>query len=170
MDLGFASAPVVSAGGPYSVAEGSQVTLHATATNAAGLPMTYTWNLGGSVTATGASAIYSAVDGPATKTATVTVCTSTGVCTSANATIAIANVPPKPTIAAPTYGSVFRVGTHVALSGSFTDPGVLDTHTATWRVDGTTLKGTVAEKNGSGTAGRHLDARRRQASMRCRSR
>ena len=38
----LASAPVVSAGGPYSVAEGSQVTLHATATNAAGLPMTYT--------------------------------------------------------------------------------------------------------------------------------
>ena len=151
-DFGFASAPVVSAGGPYSVDEGGKVVLHGTASNAAGLPMTFAWDLGGGQTATGPSPTYSAVDGPATKTVKLTVCETGGSCTSATATIAIANVPPKAKILSPADGSVFRARTHVTLSGSFTDPGVLDTHTGVWSVGGTTIPATISEHGGSGTA------------------
>jgi len=59
---------------------------------------------------------------------------------------------------APTVGSItgpivpIAVNTSVSLSASFTDPGVLDTHTAVWIWnDGSTSVGTVVEANGSGT-------------------
>ncbi len=51
-----------------------------------------------------------------------------------------------------------KIGTNVAASASFTDPGVEDTHTATWDWgDGTTSAATVTESNGSGAAaGSHV--------------
>ena len=45
------------------------------------------------------------------------------------------------------------VGTAIQASAAFTDPGVLDTHTAAWDWgDGITSPGTINEANGSGTA------------------
>jgi hypothetical protein len=59
---------------------------------------------------------------------------------------------------APTVGAITApvapvpVNTAVSASASFTDPGVLDTHTAVWNWgDGSTSPGTVTEANGSGT-------------------
>ena len=45
-----------------------------------------------------------------------------------------------------------QVNTLINVSASFTDPGVLDTHTAVWNWgDGNTLAGTVTEANGTGS-------------------
>ena len=151
-NFGFATAPVVSAGGPYTVDEGASFTLHGSASNAAGLAMTFSWDLGGGATATGATPTIVAGDGPATTTATLTVCETGGACASDKTTIHVNNVAPTAKILAPADGSVFRVRTHVALSGSFTDPGIADTHKAVWTVGAATIPATVAEHGGSGTA------------------
>ena len=81
-NFGFAAAPVVSAGGPYSAAEGAPLALHGTATSAAGA-LTYSWDLGGGVTATGPNPTVVIPDGPATTTAKLTVCDGNGACGSA---------------------------------------------------------------------------------------
>lgn len=45
-----------------------------------------------------------------------------------------------------------RVGTSVEVNASFTDPGILDTHTATWDWgDGNITSGSINESDGSGT-------------------
>ena len=242
--------PVPSAGGPYTANEGSTLTLHGSATDTAGETLTYTWDLGGGATATGATPSIAVGDGPATQTLKLTVCDDHGACASDTTTLTIANVPPTATLTAPastpegtpaavsltgatdpsaadraaglryafsctgaslagaTYAtasssasttcpavdgpgdftvrarvidkdngfseltktvhvtnvaptpkivapadsSVFRADRHVTLSGSFTDPGVLDTHTATWTVGSTTIAATISEHNGNGTA------------------
>ena len=144
--------PVPSAGGPYTATEGSTLTLHGSATDTAGETLTYTWDLGGGATATGATPSITVGDGPATQTLTLTVCDDRGACASDTATLTIANVPPTARILAPADGSVLRAGRHVTLSGSFTDPGVLDTHTATWTVGSTAIPATISEHNGNGTA------------------
>jgi PKD repeat protein len=58
---------------------------------------------------------------------------------------------------APTVGAIsapidpVRVDTEISVSADFTDPGVLDTHTAEWNWgDGSTSPGTVTETDGSG--------------------
>ncbi len=58
---------------------------------------------------------------------------------------------------APTVGPIaapvdpVEVGTEIAASAEFTDPGVFDTHTAQWNWgDGSTPDGVVSEDNGSG--------------------
>jgi hypothetical protein len=59
---------------------------------------------------------------------------------------------------APTMGAItapvapVQVGTAISASASFTDPGILDTHTAVWNWgDSTTSAGTVTEASGSGS-------------------
>ena len=61
------------------------------------------------------------------------------------------NVPPTVgAIAAPV--DPVQVNNNILFSADFTDPGVLDTHTAQWDWgDGTSSAGTVNETNGSGT-------------------
>jgi PKD domain len=63
-------------------------------------------------------------------------------------TVTVNNV--APSVGTPTVSS--KSNCSVSISASFTDPGVLDTHTATinWG-DGNTTAGTVSESNGSGT-------------------
>ena len=56
-------------------------------------------------------------------------------------------------IAAPPSGAVYQVGEPIWFTGTFTDPGVLDTHTATWSFDGVDQAGSVTESGGSGTTG-----------------
>jgi hypothetical protein len=95
-------APTASAGGPYAVDEGSSVTLTATASDANGDALTYSWDFGsdGTQDATGATASYSALDGPADVPVTLTVSDGT-TSTKVTTTIHIANVPPTATFVAP---------------------------------------------------------------------
>jgi hypothetical protein len=123
-NFGFVAAPVVSAGGPYTTDEGASLALHGSATNAAGLAMTFSWDLGGGAGATGASPTIVAGDGPATQTVTLTACVTNGPCASDTTTITIANVPPTATLtAAPSpvnEGGTFTLTAHV------TDPSAAD--------------------------------------------
>jgi PKD domain len=69
------------------------------------------------------------------------------------ATVSVRNVAPSVTITAPPSGAVYQVGEPIWFTGTFTDPGVLDTHTATWSFDGVDQAGSVTEAGGSGTTG-----------------
>jgi len=85
---------------------------------------------------------------------TVSVTDNQGATGTGTATVTVNNVAPTPgaiTISTP----VLQVNNATTAQASFTDPGVLDTHTATWDWgDGTTpTNGTVVESNGSGTVG-----------------
>ncbi len=59
--------PTVDAGGPYTVDEGSSVTLTATGTDPEGQPLTYAWDLdnNGTFETPGQSVSFAGVDGPA---------------------------------------------------------------------------------------------------------
>jgi uncharacterized protein len=153
--------PTANAGGPYTVDEGSSVTLSATGTDLENGPLTYAWDLdnNGSFETSGQSVTYSGVDGPATPTVKVQVTDNGGLTAVASTTVTVNNV-------APTLGAIFApvdpvaVTASVIVSANFTDPGVLDTHTTPidWG-DGIVTAGIVAETNGSGSVnGSHVYA------------
>lgn len=151
--------PVADAGGSYTVDEGGMVQLSGSGTDADGDALTYKWDLNndGTYETTGQSANYSAVDGPSTQQATLQVCDTHNACSTDIANIAVNNV--APSISAITVStSPTSVNTTVSASASFTDPGVLDTHVASWSWgDTTTSAGIVSELNGSGSVtGSHI--------------
>ncbi|MFX1306912.1 MAG: PKD domain-containing protein, partial [Promethearchaeota archaeon] len=152
--------PVANPNGPYSINEGDSLVLDASgSSDPDGDPLIYRWDLDNDAVygdATGETptvdwitlvsyginddGIYTigleADDGIATDTATTTV--------------EIINV--DPTITSITVSAdLIEVGTPIDLTAPFTDPGTLDTHTATidWG-DETTTTGTVIEANGNG--------------------
>ncbi len=84
-------------------------------------------------------------------TVTVAITDDQGATGTGSATVIVNNVPP-------TVGSIsapvapIQVNTGITASAFFTDPGILDTHTASWDWGDTVVtNGTVAESNGSGS-------------------
>jgi Bacterial Ig-like domain (group 3)/PKD domain/SdrD B-like domain len=65
--------------------------------------------------------------------------------------VTVSNVAPGATITGPTSDGVYTVGTPVALTGSFTDAGPTDTHTAQWTIGDITIAGSLTQGSGSGT-------------------
>jgi len=153
--------PTVDAGGPYVVDEGGCVGVRASGSDPDGDPLTYAWDLDNdSIFETpGQSVTFSAagLDGPSTHTITVQVTDPGGLSATDGTTVEVLNV-------APTVGDItapvdpVQVNTEVNASADFTDPGVLDTHTAEWDWgDGNTSAGTVTETDGSGSVtGSHI--------------
>jgi predicted extracellular nuclease len=155
VDLRFNSAPAVDAGGPYSVPEGSSVTLSATGSDPDGDALTYAWDLNndGVFETAGQTVEFSAagLDGPGSRTVAVQVTDEGGLSAADSATVNVTNAAPiLGAINAPTLPVKIKV--NVSISAAFSDPGMLDTHTATinWG-DGVVTAGTVSETNGSGT-------------------
>jgi len=115
---------------------------------------TATLNLAAGVTTFSATHTYS--DDNPTGTAfdiyivSATVTEPAGGSAGGNAAVTINNVAPAVTITGPPSG-VFTVGTPVALTGSFTDSGTGDTHTAQWTIGADTLGGSLTQGSGSGT-------------------
>jgi hypothetical protein len=157
--------PTATLTAPASAAEGSSATVSITGATdasaadvAAGLHYAIVCDGSSLAALTYASASTTpsmtcpAVDGPGDIAVRARVIDKDGGFVELTKTIHVTNVAPAATILAPAEGSVFRVGTHVALSGSFTDPGVLDTHTAVWTAGGATIPATVTEHGGSGSA------------------
>jgi Endonuclease/Exonuclease/phosphatase family/PKD domain len=165
------SAPVVSAGGPYAVAEGGMTTLTGTATDADGDPLTYAWDLNGDGTtdATTPSVTFdaSSLDGPSTVDVALTV--SDGfTSTIGHATVQVANVAPTATLNAPSSavsGSAFTISLDDPADVSTADAGSLQfafdcgggfgsygsaqSATCTAAYDGTqTVAGRVRDKDG----------------------
>lgn len=148
------TAPVANAGGPYTGSEGAAVTFNGTGSaDPSGQALTYSWDFGdGSALSSGVAPSHTYLDNGIY---TVTLTVSNGITTS-TAAAAIANIanvrPAVGAIAAPT--SPVQISTNMTVTAGFTDPGVVDTHTAVlnWG-DGTSSAGTVTETNGSGSIG-----------------
>jgi hypothetical protein len=145
--------PTVDASGPYAVDEGSSVTLTATGNDPDGDTLVYAWDLDndGTFEAGGQSVSFAGVDGPAIYTVGVQVTDEGGLSATATAIVTVNNLAPLVgPITAPT--SPVKTGVTVNSSASFTDAGILDTHTALWDWgDGSTSSGVVTETNGSGS-------------------
>ncbi len=122
-------APSASAGGPYSVDEGSTVTLDATGSDPEGDALTFAWDLdgNGSFETAGQSVSFSAalLDGPGSHAVAVQVTDIGGLSTVSTTTVSVLNV--APTVATPVLSvepSVERQD--VTASASFVDPGTAD--------------------------------------------
>jgi hypothetical protein len=82
-------------------------------------------------------------------TITVTVTDASGNSSTCTSGFTVLNPAPVATITGPPSGSIYPVNTPVPLTGSFTDNA--GSHVAIWKLDMTTISGTVTEANGSGT-------------------
>jgi len=141
---------------PSPVDEGGTFTLAAAITDsaadvAAGFSIAFDCGSGTFVASTTPSKACPAVDDPGV-TARARVTDKDGGTTVATLAVPIRNVAPTVKITAPSPGAVVFAGTHVSLSASFSDPGVRDTHSASFSVAGSTVPATVTESGGSGTA------------------
>jgi uncharacterized protein len=154
IDLNLTNAPpTASAGGPYSADEGQTVALSAAGSDPDGTPVTFAWDLNndGIFETPGQTAVFNAVDGTFDFPVSVQVTDATGLSTVASAVVHVENVAPTLSpITAPLDPAA--VNTPIPVSAQFTDPGVLDTHTALWDWgDGATSSATLTETNGSGS-------------------
>ncbi|MBI5877317.1 MAG: LamG domain-containing protein [Chloroflexi bacterium] len=92
----LASPPIVSAGGPYTVSEGSSITLTASATSTQGGPFSFAWDLdhNGSFEISGQSVLFSAPpNGSSVATVTVVVTDSGGLTATAASAVSIIGDP-----------------------------------------------------------------------------
>ena len=140
--------PAVSAGGPYTVGEGSSANLTATGTDPDGDPLTYRWDLNndGVFETAGQTVPFdaTAIDGPAERTVAVQV--SDGKLSSTDTTVVhVTNV--APTAALSGAPSSSPEGTPVTATGSATDPAPADTLAYAWAV----TKNGAAYASGTGT-------------------
>jgi predicted extracellular nuclease len=130
-------APSAGAGGPYSVAEGSSVSLTGSGSDPEGDRLSYAWDLdnNGTFETPGQSVSYYAADGPASPTVAVQVTDALGATAVAQATVNIANVAPTITSLTPSATSALT-GQNVTFTGTATDPSGPDTTAGfTWAFD-----------------------------------
>jgi PKD repeat protein len=148
-------APVAEAGGPYTVAEGSTVMVDGSAsTDPDGDPLSYAWDLDNdgqfddALTATAAASFGDDGSYP------VTLRVSDGASSSTDgAMVTVTNVAPS-VDAGPDQSA--DTGETVSFSGSFTDPGTLDTHTIEWDFgDGSTASGALTPTHVYGAPGNY---------------
>lgn len=157
-------APSADAAGPYNGDEGSTVLFDGRASSDPdGDQLTYEWDFGdGTPHGTGAQPSHTYADNapaPGGHVVTLTVRDEGGLAGTATATANIANLPPAVgAITAPIDPQ--ETGTPLTASASFTDPGILDTHTGLidWG-DGTSSEAVVTEAGGAGSvSGSHAYA------------
>jgi alpha-tubulin suppressor-like RCC1 family protein len=134
---------------PSSITEGDAVTLDATGSiDPNGDPLTYAWDFGDGSSASGATVSHTYLD-DGEYTAVLVVTDPYHLSASASVTVTVTN-------AAPTIGTMtgppdpVTVGTIMWISGLFTDPGPLDTHTGQtdWG-DNTTDSPTITGSSGT---------------------
>lgn len=126
--------PIASAGGNYSVPEGSTIQLNGTNSSSAGGTLTFAWdfdNDGQFDDATGPTPQFSAalLDNGQFPIA-LQVEDGDGDTAVDNTTLTVTNVSPQVTLTPNALTST--VGTPVNFTGSFIDPGSQDTHTISW--------------------------------------
>jgi probable HAF family extracellular repeat protein len=142
--------PVADAGGPYAGVEGSPVSFDGSASSDPdGDALTYTWDFGDGASGTGVAPAHAyADDGEYTVTLTVS---DGALSTQAQVAVSIANA--DPVLGAVQAPASAAIGATVAISAAFTDPGVLDTHTARifWGDGSDPTPAGVSQSPGSGT-------------------
>ena len=127
------ASPIASVGGPYSGSEGSPITVALSATDGDGDALTYAWDFGDGSTGSGASLPTShtyADNG--TYDIMLAVDDGKGGVDTARTSVAISNVAPRigSFSVASTPMMLKTGGVSLVVNGTFTDPGSLDTHTA----------------------------------------
>lgn len=147
--------PVADAGGPYTGIEGAPVVFDGSGSyDPDGYMTLYEWDFTGDghydFNSLEPTASWTWVDDYA-GSVTLRVTDNDGLIGTAMAEVTVMNAPPTVgNISAP--ADPVQVGTLATLSADFTDPGILDTHTAEWEWgDGTISEGDVLQLNGSGT-------------------
>ena len=154
IDLLVNQQPVAVAGGPYEGYEGSPITFNSSASyDADGEIVLYEWDFNddGVFDSSSISPITTFTYGDNyIGNATLRVTDDEGLTSTDEASVTVINVAPTViSITAPM--DPVPVDTLINISGDFTDPGILDTHTAEWDWgDNATSPGTVNEINGSG--------------------
>ncbi|HUE75030.1 MAG TPA: choice-of-anchor Q domain-containing protein [Pirellulaceae bacterium] len=152
--------PIVVAGGPYSVTEGSSVVLDASGSQSRQLDpaLSFAWDLDGDGEfddAFGATTTFSAanLDGPATVNAWVRVTDSVGLTSEGTATIQVLNADPTITGLEVTPPDFVTAGSPVSLTVYFADAGTSDTHqvSVNWGDGSAASGGAVSESGGSGS-------------------
>ncbi len=126
------TAPTADAGGPYEVDEGSAVTLDGAGSDTdAGDTLSYSWSPATHLDDAGLEdPTYSAVD-DTLDLLTLTVTDAAGATGADDTTVTVKNVAPTITgLTAPT--APVAVNTAVSVGTTYTDPGTLDTHTASF--------------------------------------
>ena len=120
--------PSADAGGPYTVAEGSSVSLVASGSDPEGGALSYAWDLddNGSFETPGQTVTFSPDDGPASPTVKVQVTDDGGLTDVAQATVQVTNVPPTITSLAGSPTNTLT-GENVTFTGAATDPSGADT-------------------------------------------
>jgi hypothetical protein len=144
-------APVITMPAARTVDEGTTVTFTASASDADVPANTLAYSLvkpptpasATIVTSTGAVS-WATVDN-SVQTFRVSVSDGHGGSATGDVGVTVRNVAPTPTITGPVAGAVYPIGTSINFTGTFTDPGSADTHTAVWKFDTVTQAGTVNE-------------------------
>ena len=148
--------PIANAGGPYVVNEGTTITFNAgTSSDPDGDALSYRWDFDNdgnydTTSSTSPTATHAWADD---YTGTVTVEVSDGkLIATATAEVTVNNVAPVVHVTAPDVPFVLPAVMLVEFTGSFTDVGLVDTHTALWDWgDGTTLVGAISAGNVTGS-------------------
>jgi hypothetical protein len=139
--------------GGYRLNEGGSVVLQGSGSDPDGDPLTYEWSPATELNdRTLATPTFSPRD-DGTRTYTLVVRDGETSSAPVSTTVRVDNVAPSLQLTGPATGTLYRVGSSVSIRGTFTDPGVLDTHTCTvdWD-DGTpAAAGAVTESNGAGS-------------------
>ncbi|MBL3599332.1 MAG: PKD domain-containing protein, partial [gamma proteobacterium endosymbiont of Lamellibrachia anaximandri] len=126
--------PTANAGGPYTINEGQGVTLDGSASNdpdGGPSPLSYAWDLDGDGQYDDASGVTVTLPiQPDNSSFSVGLQVSDGLLTATDtATVTVNNVAP---IANAGPDQTINEGDTVSFSGSFSDPGSVDTHTVEW--------------------------------------
>jgi PKD repeat protein len=154
------SSPVVAAGGPYAGVEGAPIAMSGTALDPDGDALTKLWSAtwvgdaGTSCVLSGATTLTPSIDctDDALVTATLSVSDGVNPAVVASAQITVGNVVPSSSALGVPSGAV-PLGSSAAVSVTFVDVGINDTHSATisWG-DTTSSAGAISESAGAGTA------------------
>lgn len=145
-------APIADAGGPYTLNEGSSIQLDGTgSSDPDGDTLTYNWSPAAILDNPGSPTPTFSGNDDFAGTLTLTVRDPFGMRDDDTAQVNVLNVPP--TLAGLTAPvGVQPLGDSISLSASFSDPGTLDTHTATWDWGDATMEAaSLTESNGSGS-------------------
>jgi PKD repeat protein len=151
--------PVATAGGPYTLDEGSSVVLDGTGSDDPdGDPISYEWDFSFDGTTFvpdvwgSATPVFSAaeLDGPDNITVAVRVTDDKDAVDIATSTVTINNVAPVVSEIS-SWVEPVQVGAEITASAHFTDAGIPDTHTATWDWGDGSTAGTVTQGAGGGS-------------------
>jgi len=151
LELNFNEAPIADAGDDQTVNEGDVVTFSGSYTDDESNSPTVSWDFGDGSTASDTVTPTHVYADNGEYTVTLTVTDDDGGVGTDTLIVTVNNVNPVLN-AIISLLDPHGVNTPVAISSTFSDVGILDTHTAVWNWgDGIATAGIVAETNGAGT-------------------